>query len=477
MKQSASFSLSRKIFLLVAGLLLLHAGFNDWMASLGRAYPALLPLSTDIFADSIKVALAERSISAPLLTAARVHSWAPLFQYYLFHNPYLTPYLSVYLLPPLSTLQAMGIAALIITVSPIGALLGLLALYVGLVCVVSLLIPNGYKASAGLLLFSYPAIFMFDRGNCFSGFTSIGLALYFLTAATGTRRWTGVAGLAYAANVRPNTMIILLFEFLAARSQLEGLGRIIAIGFISLLVGAAALGLSHAIDHYYSLTAFLHGYNLYQTGYIHGDGGLLWNDSLYGAIRETRYLLGLPHYSARLSQAISLLSALSCAISCWVMLQKRATRLEGCYIALVLSSLFTPIDGEYHILAMAVPLLVFFAQAKAERQMTSFPLFAIAASVICLVAWLLPPLTSLYLLATGLTAIIFITALLDRDQPGNVRATEHVILASAALVLCPLGEQATNGPVVAFLLAAGGMFVLVACLRRPANAGVILDSK
>src|SRR6516165_9635522 len=197
--KEASAALARQAVLFLLLAYALRLALNLTLMRLHLPWLGIFEPINDNFADSLKTAMAETSVSAPLFTSQDVRHWPALFQFCLLHNPYLGLGLSIYLLPPMSTLQLMAVARLMVLTSPWTALGAEILVYVLLVAFFMLVLRRWRILSdstllllALSLLFSYPAQYMLNRGNFHSGFTSICLALYFCTAFTRRWQWLGI---------------------------------------------------------------------------------------------------------------------------------------------------------------------------------------------------------------------------------------------------------------------------------------------
>ena len=345
-----------------------------------------------------------------MLTNPKVLHWPALFRDYLFHNPYLSPGMSIYWLPPLGTLQLMGVAWLMVLASPWTALTTEIAVFGVAVALFALLLPRlrPLPARTAVLLaaplcFAYPALFMLDRGNFNSGYTSLCVAAYFCTAITGRWRWLGIAALCYAINVRPNTAVVTMVELVLAPNLLAAVRVPVLIATLSGAVFGLSLFAAHHVDHVYSFSSFWGAYGLYQQDYIVDGLGLASNDSLYGAVTILRLMIGLaPAYSATASHAVTAVGVLVLLGFVWLAVNGRMRRAEAVFAAAVSCTLFTPVYGEYHILIFVSVLLVLGLETAAgtavPRLGWALPGFALLAPLACAADMVPSPATALLLM-------------------------------------------------------------------------------
>lgn len=440
----------------------------------------------DIFADALKSGLAERAVSLPLLSDPRVAHWPALFQQYLFYNPYLGPDMLIHAQAPLGTLQLMAVAKAIVLGSPWMAL----GIFVGLYCLGALLVVRLVGACAAqpgargtlalkLLLFSYPALFMFDRGNFHSGFASIGVVIYLISAFAGRYRWAGVVAMAYAINVRPNVALITIAEFACNETLWQALRLQIAMAVAAGVTGLAALMAAHAIDPQYSLQAFLQGYATYRHNYVLHDDGLGWNDSLYGAIRAVRSLFGsTPSYDPGASNAVTCLALLVTGGFVWLALTRRLARVEAIFVALAVCTLFTPVYGQYHILVFAAPVLIFALDSGGRARA-----HGVGAFLPAYVMLLLPCMIASYTPSGAIGIIlagssVLVAGLLWHMEPQKERGSrsERLILVASLLALSPVGGAISNGLAIAALLFAAVCIVLLNASMRPGALARPIDA-
>jgi hypothetical protein len=455
------------VFLLLAWILRLL--LNWTLARLHLPHASAFFDSGDIFADSIKSALAERAVSAPLLTDPRVHHWPALFRGYLFHNTYLAPGMSIYWEPPLGALQLMGVARLMVVGSPWAALATEIAVYgVGVASFAWLLLRLEVLSTRTALLLaaplclSYPALYMLDRANFHSGLASLCLATYFCTAFTGRWRWLGVAALCYSINVRPNTAVVAMVELVLAPSLISAVRLPLLIAAISGVVFGCSLLAVHHLDPDFTFSSFQRGYALYQQRYIIDGMGLSWNDSFYGAVMTLRCIFGLaPAYSAVASGAVTAVAAVTLLGFAWLAVSGRLHPGEAFFIAAAFCVLFTPVYGQYHILIFAGVLAVLGLEtAQGGRRLClqwAWPGLLLFAAL----GWAVEVAPAPGPVLLLLLSVVLAVARLQADEEGDM------IAVISLLVLSPLGGQYTNGLPIAALLAASLVALYARAARRP----------
>lgn len=443
-------------FCILLFLTLLHAGFTLWSHSLpGTGWRMFAP-NKDFFADSLKSGLAETAISAPLRTDPRVAEWPETFRRYVYHNDYLKPGMSIDHSPPLSALVLMGVAGLLLWLSPwpvIGILTALYAAAAGAVARAAQRLAGARDRWLWpLIVGAYPSLFMLDRGNIHSGLTSACVIFYMLSAFHG--RWKGARwlALAFAVNLRPNVAIFALMEMYRSRTRREGVTGMVAAGLLSVGLLLLAFVVVQGIDPHYSFASFRSGYALYTRNYVEGIEGLRWNGSLFNAVKTLRFLLAMdPLYSPVGSTALSWAGIgviLLVAALAWY------RRLAGTHLAFALCAicgLFTPVLGEYHLLIFVAPLfLLLYARPEAWSmgQLLRGSAWIFAVQLLCFAFWLVP-------VPAVLGVLVLVTLgfpLLVAWGGGGAEGRDDLVLAIACLaMLAPLGEELTNGLALALI--------------------------
>jgi len=472
---SLGVNLDAKAFYFVVLAFALKIALDAVQATLGFGHEALFFTQSDKFADSIKAALALRSVTEPLLTDSRVLGWPALFQDYLFNNSYLTPQFPLYQVPPLGILVFLGTAKIIVMSSPSVALSMLLAVYIAGVAMVSSLSRHGHGAvpsaplrCAWLLCLSYPFLFMVDRGNFLSGFSTICVLTYVLTAVTGRGRLLGMALMILAINLRPNVALVTLLEFAVAARFMKAFLPLLVMAVLSTATMALAFAIAPLIDPAVSLPRFLSDYRTYEEGWVRGDAGLNWNNSLFGAVRSIRSLSGLaPAYDPNLARAIWLLGLALVLSFIGLAATRRISRPEAAFLATALCALFTPVFGQYHALMMLAPALVIVKEAQVQdTRLTGFWPSLVALIALCYIVQFAPAGSTAIALALGAFAIPFA---IFEWQGRSPRTLSGLMLCASLLSMSAIGGRLTNGLAVSMLLVSSVLICMTLCWLRPDN--------
>ena len=444
------------------------------LPAFGLAGEPLFFAESDRFADSLKVALAQRAVTAPLQHDPVTASWPETVQRYIHFNEYLQPGMTVQHLPPFSTVLFMGIAALFLWMPPMAIIAALVTGY----GTASLALARAAERFSGervilpvfaLLMLSYPALFMIDRGNFHSGFTSLLVGFYVLTAVYGRWRAAGWLALALAANIRPNIAIFALLEFGHDRTFRDTAVALAVIGAAALLVGVGSLALAMAVDHTYSMAQFLDSYGWYETRFVRGADGLAWNLSLPNVIKLAHLAIGHRDlYDPILATGITLLGGVAAMFFFGAHVLRKIPVAQFVFALTALCSMFTPVFAEYHALIFAAPLLLLILKRPQVlrphalwRGSGVLALLQLACLVFDVRA------TSGLLPFLALLALAFpVMAIRALGSHGRGGESELVMVLACMAALSPLGGHISNGLIIALLLFATLTWLAARSLSR-----------
>lgn len=439
----------------------------------------------DLFADSLKSGMAQTSVSRPLLTDPRVAEWPQIFRDYLFHNPYLLPHFSIRHSTPTAMLKLMGVAWLLRLLSP-WAVIGLLtAVYAGAAWLIARALAkwSGSARPALLLLpmlLSFPALFMLNRANFLSGFTSLGVIFYLVTCTFGRARWAGWLALSLAINLRPNVAVFILMELCREKRPLDAIRGATAAGALAIGIWATSFAIANRIDPHYDLQAWFQGLELYRLNYIVGYDGILWNAALENLGKVVRQALGAtPLFRPEVAAASAALGLTVGSAVLWLAYKRRLTAARLAFALAALCTHFTPVLATYHALVYAAPLLLILTardsplgQMRPARTGLLFALLIFAA----LVGHHLPELTMLPLLIM-LSCIFPWVAARIVFAPNTTPAarTDGVLLLISALELSAIGDGITHGIIMSMAGVSGLIWLLCRMLwPEPQATGKVL---
>jgi hypothetical protein len=445
----------------VEAIVLFSVGFRCFslvvLAWIGVSVDPMFFDFDDIFADALKFALAQTAVTDPILQDPQVANWPETFQEYVNNNAHMLPNAAMRFLPPFGMLLFMGIAGLFFWMSPVKIIGFLTAIY----SAVSAVLARAYSRFAEqplfrpaitLMLLSFPALFMFNRGNFHAGFTGLCAIGYMLSTrySAGWPRWLGWVALALAINIRPNIAILALLECRPDRTIRETAAAIAKPAVLSIALASASLAIVHAIDPLYTIETFLHDYGIYSSRFVEGTAGLVWNLSLANVAKLAHALVdGHAAYNPTVAALIWMLGAVMTAI--FVTL-RRGGRISGSIFAFAITAIyatFTPVFAQYHAIVFVGPLLLLLIDAgpKMESRLLWRGAIALAAiQLICLLNVALPFAQSLIIPAFLPAVFAYVVAKLVGTQE---HGEAYVAVLACAVALAPLGGQIYNGLAIA----------------------------
>ncbi len=439
----------------------------------------MLFLPEDRFADSLKSGMAQTSISAPLYHDPRVAEWSAQWQRYLFDNDYLKPGSSIFHSPPLSMLNLIAVAAMLLIMSPGAVIAALAALYMAGSYAVARAVQSWSKVPAlirvwPLIVLAYPSIYMLDRANFISGYTSLCVIFYIVSLCSNRLRWLGWLALALAVNMRPNVAIFAALELVGTADHWLAFRRMVISGVLSIVIGAAAFMLTIRLNPAYSLQAFFDGYALYKASYVEGIGGMAWNSSLFNLAKLLYLKLGWqPIYDPALALALNGIAIAALGLFCALAWFRRISAPRFIFAIAAICCLFTPVYGIYHVLVFVAPLIVLLvtsADSLTKPLVRRALGLIVALQAVSLIYWLVPSLGGLAVLAVLCAAFPFLCQ--PAGNKGRDGANIDVRLTLVCLtILAPIGDGVTDGLAVAVILSASLAWLAWVSLTTPAEGG------
>jgi hypothetical protein len=457
-----------------AGLLLLLV--RILLSLVSNSYSIFFP-SIDIFADSLKSGIAQVSITATLTSDPRVADWPAVFREYVLHNDYLGPNSSIRHSTPLGLLQLMGIGRALLHFHPFTVMGLLTILYCGGAWLISTKIKQ-WGGSATItkiilpLLFSYPALFMLNRGNFHSGFTSLAVISYLATASFGRGRRAGWLALALAINLRPNVAVFALMELWREERPIDAIRSGVIIGVLAIMIGAVSLAVATHIDPRYTLQGWLEALALYRENYLVGDDGTAWNAALENVGKVARMAgATTPPYSPFVAAACLVVGVLLCLWTVWLTWNGRLTAPQLAFALAALCSHFTPVLAEYHVLVYAAPLLLYFTANKTalsrSRWRRALPLI-LSLQVLAYLYHLAPSGTMLAVLCTVSLALPWAAERLTTSDEATPRdRIDGVLLLACLAELSPIGGEYSHGVAISLVGVSSLAWLLVRITGEP----------
>jgi hypothetical protein len=403
---------------------------DDFAIVMGHPMAGMFIYADDRLGDFFKAALSFKRISGVIITTHAYHSWPPIYQDYLLKkliDANGAEQSSFHILP-LSGLIFLLAAKLIVIAGLWKPYILFLLVYAGLAAAAIWLLHksspvNAADMAAALYVFflSYPALWMLQRGNFQSGFTSILVAMYAVSAAYRRHRWLGWLALVLAVNMRPNVAILATLEFVTCATLLDGVISVAIPALASILLLVGSYFLMTAIYPEYTIAAFLKAQAAYNLVYIQqAVTGDMWNSSVYQLSKLVRHAAGFkPYYSSLVYACITVFAVLCYLYILLAAIAKKVTAVEAAFLLCAFTTLFTPVFALYHTLEFSAPLLLILA---------------------------------------------------DSRQQMRVRRDYWVIFAATLLMLSPMGGRQSNGAMEVILLLLTGGATMLRISRRFGDA-------
>jgi hypothetical protein len=310
---------------------------------------------------------------------------------------------------------------------------------------------------------------MLDRGNLLAGFSALGIVFYVFTVLSKRWRLFGILMLAVAINFRPNDVVFVLLELTGRQSLLKAASAIVSVGLAAIAIGLGALLWEHALDHRDSLSRFLHDLAVYQQGWVVGDYGIPWNESLLGALKSARALLGIrPHYQSLFAQLIAGLGLATTLAFIALIFVRLPTRAEAIFLLAAIGVIFTPVLSTYHLAMMLAPLLVVLNDENRVEAFDYISLFVLSYLPIMFAASLFDAIPNWIMLTALIATALVVVGMLYRTLAAGAQSGESdaLVVLLSTLGLAPMGGALSQAICVSLILLPGVFLVMISIWRR-----------
>jgi hypothetical protein len=350
----------------------------------------LFPLTHDLFGDFIKHV---GSYLDP--STIHVEAWMPadsreIIQTYVDHNSKSNPALAGSTLthfnsPPIVQIFVVAFAAkLLALLGPLTSffIINLILLAVLFWCV-SLCCDNNRDRWLLFLsiIFLYPSLFAFLRGNLYSVMSTLGIAISFVLAAARVKPvFWAYLGMSVAIGFRPNNILFLPLLCILQQRLIPGLpslGKLlasaIAIAVLSILFSFALAKLLYPV---YEPKVFLAAYSYYSKLFEFGFFGSLNGSSLLQPLfLMAKYLeLKLPSFYFPQLLLLIRVSTLTfglaiCGFSYYYAYGKNASLPRAILLNVIGLMMATPVFADYHLMVLIVPVLIAICLESRDKQL------------------------------------------------------------------------------------------------------------
>ena len=342
-----------------------NALFNSIASALGAEFPynTFLFDPTDLFADFFSVIF---SYPGGEEYASQLTQLKDQVKYTTL-NPYggaellasgATPQITHFHLTPLSTLLSVGALAIADVVPPFTLFILLNVLFLVYAAVIwSKFGRNKGEALTWIALgmLSYPTLLALTRGNLFAALTGTLLIHAILHSLRGKHVIFGAVLLAVAVNVRPNSIIFLLFLLSVAWPSKWKILCVFAIA--SLMIFLSSLVAANALYPSYNIRNFVAGLEVYYNLYVLQDKGVAMGSSLSGALKAFATYGGVRDWIPTLNLLSLIASTITACAALVLYYFKLLSRPTLLFMLCAVYALGSTVFGDYHLLVfLAVPM-------------------------------------------------------------------------------------------------------------------------
>ena len=295
---------------------------------------------------------------------SNIDNLSPIYKDFFYNNPYkeiteLNALTHFHLMPISSLLNLISGITIGYGINPnlIMVILFLIGISISFISTYNII--RSYKKSlifVGLIIASYPLLFIVTRGNYSAFFCGIGV-LAFLNSLFIAKRinFFSMVLFAIAINFRPNAVILVL-----ALPLLFGIKKsilpTIKIAITTLLIYILTYLIVNYIYPDYTFTTFLKAFSVYNKLYVVGNNGLPFNSSLYGIFQIIGILFKIN---------IGVITGIFYVVSMFILIAlvrlifKKNIIIE--YYPFILSSIYillNPVAADYHLLIFIFPIFI-----------------------------------------------------------------------------------------------------------------------
>ena len=350
-------------FMAILFFVMLNGLYNSLMSAYGISsfpFSTFLFYPSDLHADLVKMAIGYLDHNA-----IDVSSWGKLYQdYYQLH---LSGWFESHNftndhMPPLSFLLGYIDSEILRLSSPFVLLALFYAFIIITILSISMRFANNKIESYLIfftMLFSYPLLMILVRGNIFSFINGIMAVLFLYSIIKKKNPIWPIIFLAIAINIRPN--ILLLSPLFLIYSLKYGIRYTFYSVFLAIGIFVASMWLDHSLFHQYSLDTFVAGLKNYMDVYVVGKMGVLFNNSLYGAVRSF-FIMEHIHVSKEvlknINSAITISGLIAILSISYAYTKDRFTNYEFTFLIVATYTMITSIFSVYHLFIYIAFLLI-----------------------------------------------------------------------------------------------------------------------
>jgi len=346
-----------KLIVLISGINSIYLSILNAFSFSNFLYPSNYIFNSDLFADFIKVVVSYPGAKNLVLNPD--FGLVATFTDYIGNNPYKgidglgAGVLTHFHLPPFTTLVSLTSLYLMHFFPPqLVFYFGLVLLVIALYKLFGFVIESPIEKLIWGLCFilSYPFLFLLQRGNLFSGITTMLIIFFTFCILKNKKILLGLICMAVAINIRPNAVFFL--PILLLSTNCRWLIRLLGLFLLVTTIFVLSTFMAASIYQDYSLINFIKGLAIYHEGYIVGAAGDAYNSSFFSLLKM---IFG---YSWFIETIGSLSGFLIIVISVVSYINNRIDSTTLIFMLCVAYMCGSTTFADYHLLIFMLPILM-----------------------------------------------------------------------------------------------------------------------
>ncbi len=345
-----------KLIILISGINAIYLSILNAFSFSGFSYPSSYIYNGDLFADFIKVVVSYPDAKNLLINSN--FGLVDIFTDYIGSNQYKgldgleAKALTHFHLPPFTTMVSLSSLSLMHFIPPqVVFYIALVVVFFAVYKLIGFVFDSTREKLTWMLcfIFSYPFLFLLQRGNFFSVATSILVMFFTFCILKNKKILLGLLCMALALNIRPNAIFFLPILLLVINGR--WFIRLLEIFLMATCIFAFSAILASSIYPDYSLANFIKGLAIYHDGYVVGRGGDGYNSSFFSLLKIAF------KYSWFIESIGSLLGFLIAGIAAICFIKNKVDSTALIFMLCVAYMCGSTTFADYHLLIFMLPLL------------------------------------------------------------------------------------------------------------------------
>jgi len=204
-------------------------------------------------------------------------------------------------------------------------------------------------------IFSYPFIFMIQRGNFFAFLSFIFLAFSIILYQSNKKSFTFVSFLFFIAVLfRPN---ILSFAPLFIFGSKTPISNSLKLFMVFLITASSSFFIANYLHNDYNIYNFLNALIVYKNQYIIGDSGFSFCISLLSLFKSINLFYDLNIEVSKMVTINNIFGITMFTCAYFLRYKKLINTNEFIFSLVALNSIFSLVFGDYHLLLFFIPII------------------------------------------------------------------------------------------------------------------------